>query len=252
MDNEQFEISAKLKLDTSEAESKLKSVQSKGGAAEVALPKNTKIKLPDTATKSLKNMFSGDSGLDNVAKVAQGATDGFKALGGALTGVTQALGKGAGIIGLIVAIVSAYVKLMQGTNSWEKLATTFEALQETVQKILASNIALIGDSIAAVIDVLSEVLQPLLKIASEFSNLSIEPLADTVKALKPLFTILSRILEIVQRIISAFSNTALSVMVSVFDILTRLIDDALKPLIEVLDKVLDFIDKIVNKIADSL
>ena len=77
-----IEIVAKLKLDTSDAEGKISSMAKKGTSkpVDLSLPKNTKVKLPETTKKSLSGLFKGPGGLENVAKLAQGAQGGVKGL----------------------------------------------------------------------------------------------------------------------------------------------------------------------------
>lgn len=248
------ELVAKLKLDTSDAEKQLSSLGSGGGSApKVELPKDTKISLPKGAMDALQQTFAGPNGIGNIAKLAQGATQGFNGLAGALNSVVGILGtKTAGLIGLIIAIVSLLIKMMQGTDSWKAVTERFTAFIYKVKDVLAPNFALIGEALMDTIDILSAVLLPLLDIAADALQISIQPLVFLLKLLKPLFDIIGKRLEVVQALYSIFSDTAMGIMTSLMDIVIELVNVAIKPLLDVLDKVIEFIERIKVAIQDFI
>lgn len=248
------ELVAKLKLDTSEAEKQLSSLGSRGGSApKIELPKDTEVSLPQGAMDALQQTFAGPKGLGNLAKLAKGATQGFKGLGDALGNVVGILGtKTAGLIGLIIALVSLLIKMMQGTDSWKAVTERFTAFVDKVKDVLAPSFALIGESLMNIIDILSAVLLPLFDIAADLSKMSLQPLVFLLKLLKPLFDIIGKLLEVIQAISSVFTDTAMGIMTSLMDIILELVNVAIKPLLDVLDKVIEFIERIKVAIQDFI
>lgn len=248
MANEQITLEAKLKLDTSEAEQKLDQMSTKQ-PMEVALPKDTKIKLPKDTTKGLKDIVSSDKGLKGLGRVAKSAMGGVQGLLNGLQGVSSTLTKGGGLIGLIIAIISLLVKLAQGTDTWKKMTQTFQEIWDAVGEALASNIALIGESLMQTMEILKEFL-PLLDICAMLFDLTVTPLVELLFCLKPLFELIGGIVEVVATFVDLIGGTLLGIMNSLFSIFNDLVGKALQPVIRVLDKVVDAFEWLKGKIQE--
>lgn len=248
MAEENIEITAKLKLDTSEADAKLAQLESKkaGGVAKVALPKDTKIELPEEATKGLKSIFSGPKGLQNIGKIAKSATGGFANLGNSLAGVAGKVPKVAGIITLIIALISAIVKLMTGTDTWKAVVEMWTELMNSIKEILAPNLALIGESLMQIIGIVENFL-PLLKIAADLFDLSIEPIVGVFNALKPVFELIERILTPIQQLFSVLADINLDIIYW----WTSMLADVIDFLIDLLEPLIQFIEAIINAIKEA-
>lgn len=185
---EEVELQAKLKLDTSDATRQLKGVAKEADKAGTSADG---IKLPDDVTSGLKNLFSGEKGLGNLTKVAAGAAGGIKGLGNALAGVTSVLGKAGGLIGLILAIVGLVVKMMQGTDTWEKLSDTLGEITDTIQESLAPTLALIGELFIQTLGVIMPLIEPVMNALNENLKPVLTILVKIVKALKPVTELFS-------------------------------------------------------------
>ena len=251
-----IEITAKLKLDTSEAEAKIAGLDTKkaGGVAKVALPKDTKIELPKEATEGLKEVFSGPNGLRNIGKVAKSATGGFNSLGGSLAEVAGKAPKVAGIITLIIALISAIIKLMTGTDTWKAVVEMWTKLMNSIKKILAPNLALIGEALMQVIGIVEKFL-PLLKIAADLFDLSIEPLIGFVNALKPVFELIGRILTPIQRLVQVLADIGLDVIYYLTSMLADVIEfliTLLEPLIRLFEAIVQAITNLFEGLRDAL
>src|SRR5690606_8960864 len=119
--------------------------QKKSTGVELSLPKDTEIKLPDATKKSLNNLFKGEAGLDNVAKIAQGATSGIRGLLRSMRGLTgMATATSAAIAG-VIAVVAVVLKLLQGTDTMMAMQQALDRLMNAFRDVLAPVLALIGE-----------------------------------------------------------------------------------------------------------
>lgn len=197
MDDE-LEVTAKLKLDTTEAEQQLQSLTDKATkktaqATKVTSTVDKGVKLPEGAQKSLKEMFSGDKGLENVGKVAQGAMSGVNGLSGALTGILPKLG-------VVTAIVSLLVKLFQGTDTMAKVLVEFNKLWKDLQQLMSPIISLLGDIILVIIQLVKDLL-PLLQPVIDVIALALEQVLEVLKVLEPIIRLVGKAFEFVYSII---------------------------------------------------
>lgn len=256
MDEESIELVAKLKLDTTEADAQLKKLEAKksGGVTEVALPKNSKIRLPEEATRGIKEVFSGPKGLLNIAKVAKSATNGFAGLGNSLANVANKVPKVAGIITLIIAVISALIKLLANTDTWKAFVESLSKLTDKVKKILAPALAIIGEVLIVIVDALEKFL-PLLEGLADIVSLLVEPTVGISKALKPLLDIVNRILVPIQELGKLLIDMSLETFYRQVEMLAEVIEVIsvlLEPLIVLLEVVADAIKTVFQAVARVL
>ena len=196
MDEDKIELTAKLKLDTTDAEKQLEnlSVKTKVKSTETKATQPKKIKLDDEAANSLKGLFTGDKGLENIGKLAKSATGGINGMTSGMEGLAQGATKLAGVLGIVAAVVSLVVKLFQGTDSWNQiqqaLAGTLNTLREMMSGILSITADLISTLLQIVKDILP-ILQPVLDqiaFALKIVTLVLQILEPIIKAIGEAFT----------------------------------------------------------------
>lgn len=248
---ENIEISAKLKLDTTEAEDKIKQMSKSGKGAPVSLPKDTKIQLPKETTKSLKEAFSGPKGLGQIGKLMKGASGGINGLSGALSDMSQSLGAMGGAIMIAVAAIGILIKLLQGTDTWDAMMKSVNSLMNVLRDSLAPLLAIIGEVFIVLVDVIKE-LAPVLNLLVQPLNMMLQPFMFLVKLLEPIAKILGAVINVLVEIQSIFTDLWSGVLTSIFDTILQLIDEALKPLLEWIDKVIQFFENLKEKIQDFI
>ena len=252
MPNEEVQLTAKLKLDTTEAHTQLKQVADqaskatdvKAGKGEVALPKNL--------TEDIGKMFSGPNGLKSVTMLAKGATGGIGALGGALEGVTQVLGKGGGVVSLVVAIVALLVKLMQGTDTIEKVKLSVAGIVDMLKKTLAPTLALVGEVLLDTIDILKPVLAPVLKLVNSLLVYVSTVLVGLLQVLEPVFELIGALLDVVMEFRTAFSDLLTGILTPIFQMLTYLVESALDPVIDALNRFSDWLVRLKEQLFEFI
>lgn len=201
MADEDVKITAKLSLDTSEAEQSLsdigKGVKSK--TLSVDIPDDTSLKLPKDATKSLDAALKGPKSLKGVGVVLKGMTAGLNGAMHSISSVTNAISspKVAGIITLIIAAISALIKLMSGTDTWKQMVDAFKRLKNLFSDKLASNIAVIGDIITSVVNIVTDLLGPILDIASKIFDVTMKPLMGILKLIERIVALITPFLQLV-------------------------------------------------------
>ena len=239
------EIVAKLKLDTSEAENKISSMTKTGAnkAVELSLPKDTKVELPETTKKSLSGLFKGPGGLENVAKLAQGAQGGVKGLLRSMKSLTAGISAATAAIAAAAVAVALIVKLLQGTDTMLAIQTSLEMLMNSLRETLAPVLALVGEIVIVLADALKALMPILDPIVAAVASI-LNYVVGLLKVLLPVIELLGKLLEVFSAISSIFSDTLMGVMTSIFDIIIELVDMALKPVIAWLNKLIEFIDGI--------
>lgn len=187
MDESTVELTAKLKIDTSDAEKQLNSLNTKK-------PKQQKQQaLPDEATKSLKDLFSGDKGLSNVGQLAKSATGGINGLLGSLEGIVGTATAAAGAIAGVTAVIAVIVKLLQGTDTMQAITTKLDQVFNALREVLAPVLSLLGDIVMTLLQLVEDLL-PIL-----------QPLIDSIAiALKPVLTILQLLEPVIRLLGEAF------------------------------------------------
>lgn len=229
---ENVEITAKLKLDTTEAEAKMKALDSgKDKTAKVTLPKDAKIELPKDATKGLKDLFTGPSGLKNIGKIARGAMGGVRGLGNSLMGVASSVPKVAGLITLIVAIISLIIKLVSGTDSFKAIADSFKEMLELIKILLAPVVAYTAE-ITLLLQGLVNQLKPLFELAANLLKVVLTPVLYTLKMiavpLKLILALLSPVLELLNQVASLIADGLDTALASLVEMLDELIEPVMK------------------------
>lgn len=246
MDDE-VEIIGKLKLDTTDAEKQLESLSSKKGKGtdvKIDLPKDTKVKLPDEAKNSLKGLFSGDKGIENVGKLATSALGGVQGLSDGLAGMIPALTGVAAAIGLIV-------KLLQDTDTMKAISAAFQSLFDALRQTLAPILTVIGEVIIDLCDILKSLL-PILDPVVALIRIALEPIMQVLKILKPLAELIGKIAEVSAAFSSIFTDTFMGIIESITSLFVELVDMAIKPLLEILQPVIEFFNTIKRVIQDFI
>lgn len=250
-ENDNIELVAKLKLDTTDAEEQLASLTDKSGkskskskAVKATLPKDTKIELPKGVGTQLKEIFTGDKGLANVGKVAKDALGGVQSLGNSLAGLVPALG-------WIAAVIAAIIGLLQGTDTMNAVTNGLEQIITMLREVLAPVLALIGETLLDTVDIIMS-LKPIFELITDVVMVSLEPLMHFVKILKPIFELIGKIGAVLGSIISIFSDTLLGIMDSLAEVLINLVDMAIRPLLEILEPVIEFFNNLKDTIQNFI
>lgn len=257
MANDNIEIIAKLKLDTSEAESKISdmSKEQPAKAVDLKLPKDTEIKLPDKAKKSLGELFKGDGGLDNAAKLAAGASKGLGGLMGSLQGVASAADgavKAMGpIIAIIVAIIAIISKLLQGTDTLRAIKATFEMVLDAFRRELSPWLALLGEIVITFSEMLAS-LAPIFGFLAERFKPFLNYITGILKVLQPFVELIGKLFQAFKEMQKLFSDIVSGIITSIVEMLVTLVDIALRPLLSLLDKFISIIEKLKVTIQDFI
>lgn len=243
------QLTAKLVLDTKDAEKQLSGMSAKPQA--VTLPKGTEIELPKETTKGLKGLFTGDKGLKDVGRIARGATGGIQSMLGSLGNLTSVGSMAAAVVGAVAAAVMLIVKLLQGTDTWEYIGAAIESLIDMLRDGLAPALTMLGEVVVSVIDLLKP-LMPLVEAIGNGLAMLLTPLVYALKLLKPLMDIVGKLLELSNAISNVLGDTLMGIMNSLMQIILQLTSSALKPLLDLLDKAIEFFEKLETKIQDFI
>lgn len=237
MADEEVKLVAKLSLDTTDAERSLNELGKdvEGKTVKVDLPADTKLEMPKDAMKSLNGVFSGPQGIGNMGKMIKGVSAGLNGAMNSIQGITKAFSspKVAGIITLIIALISLLIKLMAGTDTWKAMADAFKKLLDVLGSGIATNIAMIGDMLISLLDGLAAVLKPLIKVASDIFELTMTPVLTLIKYVGRLLKIVGAILEPIAEIIGFLIDLSNVLQILFMDLLDW-IADLLKPLLDIL------------------
>ena len=223
MANEDVQLTAKLSLDTTDAERKLSSIGKdvKSSKVQVELPKDTAIQLPKDATDSLNNVFKGPKGLLGISRILTGATRGINGLLGSIQGVVQQLTdpKVGGVIALIIALVSMLVKLVAQTDTYEKLSKAFKEVMNSLSEAMKPLISTIGEEILPLINSLATLLEPFVGILSSIVAVVQAPVVFLANLLGKILDLISELLRPISDLFSIFSDISISVVSSLVDLL---------------------------------
>ena len=249
MPDDGVQLTAKLVLDTRDAEKQLSGMSAKPQA--VTLPKGTEIELPKETTKSLKGLFTGDKGLKDIGNIARGATGGIQGMLSSLSSLTSVGSMAAAAIGAVAAVVMMIVKLLQGTDTWEYMVASVQSLVDMLREGLAPALALIGEVVVSVIDLVKP-LMPLVKAIANGLASILTPIVYVVKLLQPLMDLIGKLLELSSAISGVVNDTLMGIMNSLMQIILELTSSALEPLLWALDKAIEFFEKLETKIQDFI
>lgn len=203
--DENLELTAKLKLDTTYAEKQLDSLTSKN--KKTPSPKlDEKIKIPKETTNSIKELFSGDKGLKNVGKLAKSATGGVNNFMGSLSNVSNSVGAVAGAVGIAAAGIAVFVKLLEGTDTMKEIMSEVNNLFNEFRQIMAPLISIVGDLIITLIKLVEDIL-PLLEPIIDAISLSLQPLVTVLQLLEPIIRLLGEAFSYLYDIIKNLINT---------------------------------------------
>ena len=179
------QITAKLKLDTADAEAQLSQVGK-------------------DAAKELKGAFSGKGGLSKVTDIAKGATKGIGGVLDSMSAVSGVAGKLAGAFGLVSAVMAAIMKLLEGTDTLDAVKRSLNGLMNTLRMILAPFIAQVGDIVIGAVDILQDFL-PLFSSIGQIAKLALMPVKLMLNALKALSDLLSPLVTFISNITNAIA-----------------------------------------------
>lgn len=196
------ELTAKLKLDTSDAEKQLSAMASKP-------VKSSKLKakaLPDEAAKSLKGIFSGDKGVANIGKLAKSATGGMNSMMGALEGMSGAASGAAAAIAGVTAAVAIVIKLLQGTDTMKAMMQKFEELFNKLREAMAPVLSLIGDIVIVIIQIVEDLL-PFIQPNLNAIALALKPVVVILQLLEPIIRLLGKAFEFLYDVIKTVIKT---------------------------------------------
>lgn len=249
---ENVEITAKLKLDTAEAEQKLKSLDAgKSKPVEVSLPKDAKIEVPKEATKGLKEFFTGPKGLLHIGRIAKSAQGGIGGLAGSMGSLASSAPKVAGIITLILAIIAMIIKLASGTDSFKAISDAFKQLLDLVKILLAPLLAFTAEITIVLQDLINQ-LKPLFDIVASLLKMALTPVLYIIKALsipiKLILAALSPILELINQLVSLIGDALDTVLAGVIESFEALIE----PLMKLFSVVSNIIKSLFGWIRDFL
>jgi len=203
VDDEKIIVEASLRLDTTEAKKQLENLSGTTGtgAVEVSLPKDTEIKVPKEATKSFKEIFTGDKGLANVGKVARGALGGINGLAGSISSLLPALGA-------VAAAIMLIVKLLQGTDTLKAIMEQWNSLMNAVQEIMAPLLSVVGDIVIVLLQMVESIL-PILQPAIDMLTFQLSMLAQILELITPVIEFVGQaftfLWDIMKNIISAIT-----------------------------------------------
>lgn len=256
MAEEDVQLTAKLSLDTSEAEKKLSDLgkdTKSTKSLKVELPKDTSVKLPEKATKSLDNLFDGPKGLSNLGKVLKGATSGINGVINSIQGVMGSFSgsKLMGVLSIVTAIVALFIKLMQGSDSWEAVTRSFSEFISTLRDDLAPIFATLADILVPLINSLSAVLSPLMEILSSLVSTALQPVILLARALEQLATLLEAIAQPFVEIINLVNELSSGSMNTLANLLDY-ISTVLQPVISFFNLLANAIVLVGNEIKNFI
>ena len=186
MDEDKIELTAKLKLDTTDAEKQLEnlSVKTKVKSTETKTAQPKKIKLDDEAANSLRGLFTGDKGLENIGKLAKSATGGINGMTSGMEGLAQGATKLAGVLGIVAAVVSLVVKLFQGTDSWKQIQQALESTIKTLREMMSGILSITADLISTLLQIVKDIL-PILQPALDQIAFALKIVTSVLQILEP-------------------------------------------------------------------
>lgn len=199
--DENIEVIAKLKLDTTEAEAKLANLAEKPAKVSKAAETAKKIqKEAKEAQNTLKEVFTGDKGLSNIGKLAKSATGGLNGVANTLASVTSNAGKAGLAISAVVAVVMILGKLLQGTDTMLAITSEFTRLFNSLRQTLAPVLSILGDIIISVVKIVKDIL-PVLSQAIDVLALGLKFLSDILVVLEPAIYLIGKTFEALYQIV---------------------------------------------------
>lgn len=243
---ENINLTAKLKLDTKEAESQLQGLEGKARKAT-----DGAVAVSKEATSAISQVFKGEGGLKNIADIAQGATRGINGLMSSVQRLARSSASLTGAMAGVAGAVAVLYKLFQGTDTLERVSTEFKVLFELAQKALAPAIASIGELLIA----LAEAIRPLLAILTplaEYVKTLTTPFIGLLQALQPITKLVGKVIELNNSMYSIVSSVFTGAIESVIITLVELVEVGIKPFLEILQPVIDFFNELRKVIEDFI
>ena len=187
MEDDKIELTAKLKLDTTDAEKQLEnlSVKSKVKAKSSTAASTDKVKLDKEASNSLKSLFTGDAGLENVGKLAKSATGGINGMTDGIAGLAQGATKLAGVLTIVAAVVALVVKLFQGTDSWKQIQQALKDTVNTLREMMSGILSITADLISTLLQIVKDIL-PILQPALDQIAFALKIVTSVLQILEPI------------------------------------------------------------------
>jgi len=205
VEDDKIELTAKLKLDTTDAEKQLEnlSVKSKVKAKSSTAASTDKVKLDKEASNSLKGIFSGDKGLKNIGKFAKSATQGINGMTNGIAGLAEGATKLAGVLAIVAAVVALIVKLFQGTDSWKQIQQALEDVMSTLRDMMSGILSITADLISTLLQIVKDIL-PLLQPALDQLAFSLKIVTAVLQIIEPIIKAIGEAFTAVYDIFKGF------------------------------------------------
>lgn len=190
---QEVEVKAKLKLDTTEAESQMNSFANKASKKTKATT-GDKVKIPKDTQKTLSDIFTGGKGMSNIGKLAKSATGGINSLSSSLMGMTSGAGAAALALGAVAAAVAVIIKLLQGTDTMQAISQKLTETFDTLREVMAPFLSVLGDLIITLLQIVKDIL-PLLQPAIDWIALSLQGLVKLLQLIEPVINLVSKAMQ---------------------------------------------------------
>lgn len=148
----------------------------------------------------MKSLMKSLDGIEGISTAAGASTAGLTKV---LTGMTQGLSGLLKLLGPIGLAVLVLVKALKGTDTMNAIMEQFNGLMNSIQEIMAPLLAVIGDIVIVLLQMVESIL-PILQPAIDMLTFQLSLLAQVLDAIVPLIEMVGKAFEFLWDIIKNF------------------------------------------------